>query len=142
MIVYYINISQVKYYLKCIYKMNLIILKNYKLNAGLDLCLIKKYNIFLLKTLFGVEYFYLPSYFFYKKMDNKIILIFLKNFFFKSFISHFFVNYLNLNYLYIVRLKIKGLGYQIYKIANNLYSFKFHKINLFYLFLPLNIITY
>jgi|JI61114C2RNA_FD_contig_111_436116_length_5169_multi_7_in_0_out_0_6 hypothetical protein len=122
--------------------MNIISLKNYKLNKGLDLCFIKKHNIFLLKTLFGVEFFYLPSYFFLKKNNNKISLIFLKKFFFKSFISHFFVKYLHLNYLYIVRLKIKGLGYQIYRITNNLYSFKFHRINLFYLFIPLNIIVY
>jgi hypothetical protein len=121
---------------------NLVNVKKYKLNKGLNLLLLKKSNIFLLKTLLGIVYFYLPSYFFFKNNEKQISLIFLKNFFFKSFIAHFFNNYLNLYYLYIVRLKIKGLGYQIHKIADNLYSFHYQVINYFYLFLPLNIITY
>jgi hypothetical protein len=93
-----------------------------------------------LKTFLGIYFFYLPSFYFYK---NKKILsfIFIKNFFFKSFISHFFFFYNNINNIYIIRLKIKGLGYQIYKLTKNLYSFHFHFINFFYLFLPLVIVT-
>jgi hypothetical protein len=115
-------------------------LKFYKLNDNLDLYFLKKYNIFFLKTFLGIYFFYLPSFYFYK---NKKILsfIFIKNFFFKSFISHFFFFYNNINNIYIIRLKIKGLGYQIYKLTKNLYSFHFHFINFFYLFLPLVIVT-
>lgn len=122
--------------------MHSLILKNYKLNKNIDLSFINKYNIFILKNIIGIIIFYLPSYFFYKKKNNQISFIFLKFFFFKSFISHFFANYLNLNNIYIIRLKIKGLGYQIYKITNNLYSFHFHFINYFYSFVPSNIIIH
>lgn len=137
-LVYYIIIYQVKYYLKFLFSMNL---KIYKFYNNLDLYFLKKYNIFFLKTFLGIFYYYLPSYYFYKISNEKFSFIFLKNFFFRSFISHFFFFYNNLNNIYIIRLKIKGLGYQIYKLTNNLYSFHFHFINFFYLFLPLNIIT-
>lgn len=122
--------------------MKLILSKNYILNKDLNLYLDIKYNIFFLKTLLGLFYFYLPSYYFYKHIKNNISFIFSNKFFFKSFIAHFFTNYSNLNNIFIVRLKIKGLGYQIYRITNNLYSFHFHYINFFYLFIPFNIITY
>jgi hypothetical protein len=122
--------------------MKLINLRIYKFINKLDLYFLKKYNIFFLKTFLGIYFFFLPSYYFYKSIDKNLSFIFLKNFFFKSFISHFFFNYNNLNNIYIMRLKIKGLGYQIYKLTKNLYSFHFHFINFFYLFLPLNIVTY
>jgi hypothetical protein len=122
--------------------MKLVLYKNYKLNKNINLFLDKKYNIFYLKTLIGIFFFYLPSYYFFKNYKNNISFIFSKKFFFKSFLSHFFYNYSNLNNLYIVRLKIRGLGYQIYKITNKIYSFHFHFINFFYLFLPSNIIAY
>jgi hypothetical protein len=122
--------------------MKLINLKIYKFLNNLDLYFLKKYNIFFLKTFLGIFFFFLPSYYFYKSIDKYLSFIFLKNFFFKSFISHFFFNYNNLNNIYIMRLKIKGLGYQIYKLTKSLYFFHFHFINFFYLFLPLNIVTY
>jgi hypothetical protein len=99
------------------------ITKNYKLNKNIDLAYISKHNLFVLKNIIGIIIFYLPSYFFHKIKHDQISIIFLKNFYYKSFISHFFSNYLNLNNIYIIRLKIKGLGYQIYKITKNLYSF-------------------
>ena len=122
--------------------MRSIITKNYILNKNIDLTFSKKYNLFILKNVIGIMVFYLPSYYFFRDVNNQISFIFLKKFFFKSFISHFFTNYLNLNHIYIVRLKIKGLGYQIYKITNSLYSFHFHFINYFYAFVPSNIIIH
>jgi hypothetical protein len=122
--------------------MKLIIYKNYKLNEKTDIFFNKKYNIFFIKNILGIIYFFLPSYFFFKNKNEKISFLFLKKFFFKSFISHFFTTYTHLNYIYILRLKIKGLGYQIYKISNKLYSFHYHHINFFYLFIPLNLIIH
>ncbi len=148
MSVYYTDIYQEKYYLKYIYKkkeiMRLTVLKNHILNKDLDIYINK--NIFLMKTIFGLFKFNLPSNYFYKDKNKKgnknISLIFHKKFFFKSFLSHFFTRYQNLFHLYIVRIKIRGLGYQIYRISNNLYSFHFHYINFFYLFMPNNIISH
>lgn len=118
------------------------IIKNYKLNKNLDLAYISKHNLFVLKNIIGIIIFYLPSYFFHKIKYNEISILFLKKFFYKSFLSHFFANYLNLNNIYVIRLKIKGLGYQIYKITKSLYSFHFHYINFFYSFIPSNIIIH
>jgi hypothetical protein len=122
--------------------MRSLIKKSYSLNKNINLAFISKYNIFVLKNMIGIILFYLPSYFFFKVEKHQISFIVLKNFFFKSFISHLFTNYLNINYIYIVRIKMKGLDYQIYKITNKLYSFHFHYINFFYVFVPHDIIIY
>lgn len=122
--------------------MKLILHNTYNLNKDLDIYINKNYNIFIIKTLIGLFSFYLPSYYFLKNSKDQISIIFNNRFFFKSFLSHFFYTYRNLTNIYIVRLKIKGLGYQIYRVTNNLYSFHFHYINFFYLFIPLNIVTY
>lgn len=116
--------------------------KNFKLNKNLDLYLDRKNSLFFSKTFIGIFSFFLPSYYFFIEKEKNISFIFSNKFFFRSFISHFFSNYSNLNNLFIVRLKIRGLGYQIYKISQNLFSFHFHYINFFYLILPTNIITY
>lgn len=122
--------------------MKLILSKHYILKKDLNFYINKNYNIFIIKTLIGISFFYLPSFYFIQDLDKKKSFIFNNRFFFKSFLAHFFYNYSNLSNLFIVRLKIKGLGYQIYRITNKLYSFHFHYINSFYLFLPLNIIIY
>lgn len=122
--------------------MKLIIYKNYILNKKLDIYFDKKFNIFFIKTFIGFFNFNLPSFYFYKYYKNNISFIFNKKFFYKSFLSHFFYNYNNLINLYIVRLKIKGLGYHIYKITNNIFSFHFQYINFFYILIPYNIIIY
>lgn len=122
--------------------MKVILQKNYILNKDLDIYINKNYNMCFIKTLIGLFSFHLPSLYFIKFSNNLISILFHKRFFFKSFLSHFFYNYRNTTHLYIVRLKIKGLGYQIYQVTNNLYSFHFHFINFFYLFIPNNIITY
>ena len=92
--------------------MKLILSKNYILNKDLNLYLDIKYNIFFLKTLLGLFYFYLPSYYFYKHIKNNISFVFPNKFFFKSFIAHFFTNYSNLNNIYIIYYVVGYLQYQ------------------------------
>jgi hypothetical protein len=118
------------------------IIKNYKFNKNLDLFFSTQNNIFFLKSNLGISYFYMPSYYFFLIKKNEISFIFLTKFFFKSFISHFFSIYSNLVNIFILRLKIKGLGYQIRRLSKNIYSFHFNYINFFYLFLPKCIIAY
>jgi len=121
--------------------MEKIMLNIYKLNKNLNLLFMKKNNILILKNFLGIKILFLPSYYFYLNNKNLISFIFLNKFFFKSFIAHFFYNYLNLNYIYIVRLKIRGLGYQIVQLSSNLISFHFQHLNFFYFFLPNNILV-
>ena len=52
----------------------------------------------------------------------------LNNYFFKSFLSQFIFSYKYLFFFNFVKLKIKGLGYRIRKISNELYYFFFNYI--------------
>jgi hypothetical protein len=120
--------------------LNLNLNKKYKLNKTLKFYYLKKHNIVIIKNILGVSTIYLPSYYLQKKNNaDQFSFIFLKKYFFKSFIAHFFTNYINSFNIFVVRLKMKGLGYQIYKITNKLYSFHFNFINFFYLLVPSSI---
>jgi hypothetical protein len=99
-------------------------------------------NLMIIKTFLGMGFFYLPSYYFYKNNVDFLSFIFRNNISFKSFIANFFTQYSYLKNLYIIRLKIKGLGYQIYKLSKTIYSFNFSSINFFYLLLPHNIVCH
>jgi len=70
-------------------------------------------NLLLLGGLFGLNYIFLPSLYFFKINDNFLSFIFLTYYFYKSFISHFFSSYKSSYFYYFIRFKIKGLGYQI-----------------------------
>ena len=100
----------------------------------------KKLNLFFLKGLNGLFFFYMPSYFFFKRNEKEISFIFLKKFLFKSFLTFFWVNY-NYSFIYyILRLRLRGLGFRIRKITNSLYYFFFNFTNLFYFHVPNNIL--
>jgi hypothetical protein len=113
----------------------------YALNKPLNFMLLKSSNALLLRGFFGFAFFYLPSFFFYKILPGKINFIFLNYFFFKSFISHFLKKSVHLNFLYVARIRMRGLGYTVRKLAENLFSFCFFYINFFYLFVPLSVIS-
>lgn len=117
------------------------LLKVYFLSKFFNVYLSSKKSLLYLKGHYGVIAFKLPSfYFFFKDNINKFSLIFLKKFYYISFIKHFFVNYNRLFKIYCIRLKIKGLGYRIRKITNNLYYFFFNYTNMFYMYIPSNIL--
>jgi hypothetical protein len=109
-------------------------IKKFFLNWHLNFLFLENKSIFVLKSFLGITYFYLPSFFFFYKKEDFISFIFLKKFFFKSFISHFFYKYLSLYLLYIVRLRMRGLGFQIIKITNNIFHFIFNILIFFIYF--------
>ncbi len=77
----------------------------------------------------------MPKYFFYKinLILNQISFIFLNKFDFINFIKLFFVNYNRFSKLYCIKFSIKGLGYRIRKITNDLYYFFFNYTNMYYI---------
>lgn len=121
--------------MKFLYKIN-----NYKLNKDLNIFFSYKHSIIYLKGLYGIICFKLPSFYLYKNSLKLISFIFLKKFFYLSFIKHFFVFYKRLFLIFSIRLKIKGLGYRIRKISENLYYFFFNYTNMYYFYIPNNIL--
>jgi hypothetical protein len=114
---------------------------NYNLDLNFDFYFDKAANKFFIKGLYGVYYFFLPSYYFYLQYNNKLHFIFLKSFFFFSFLNHFFYFYNGLYSLLFFRLRLKGLGFRLKKVYKNIYRIFFGVNNYFYLYLPLNIIV-
>jgi len=108
---------------------------------NIKMYLISKKSILFLKSDFGILYIKLPSYYFFtNNKENLISLIFLNRFFFISFLKHFFLIYNKSLIIYFIKVKIKGLGYRIRKISNDLYYFFFNYTNMFYLYIPNNIL--
>jgi len=121
--------------------LNINLKKNfYVLRKNFNIWLDKSSSIIYIKGLYGIYVYKLPSLYFYVKKVDKINLLLKNNKLFKGFIKHFFVLYKNLYNIYSVRLKIRGLGYRIRKITNNLYYFFFNYTNMYYFYVPINIL--
>ena len=115
-----------------------IIINNYNLNKQLNIFIKHKY-IYL--NFINFFFFYkLPKYFLFKNNKNKQELILINKQFYNNIIMNFFLLYNRLIYIYIVRLKLKGLGFRIRKISNNLYYFFFNYTNMYYFNIPNNIL--
>ena len=104
-----------------------------------DLYLFKNFSFFFFKGLNGLSIIKLPSSYFLKFNKYNINFIFIKNFFFVSFLSLLKNSLKKLYSYFFFRLKLRGLGFRIKKIANNLYKFFFTSTNFFYLHLPLQV---
>lgn len=116
------------------------LIKNYLLKKNFDIYLSYKKSLLYIKGLYGFIVFKLPSFYFYKNEVNKLSLLFINKFFFLSFVKHFFVLYKRLFFIYNIRLRIRGLGYRIRKISDNLYYFFFNYTNMYYFYIPDNIL--
>ncbi len=111
------------------------------LSKKFDLYFSNKNSLLYLKGLFGIISIKLPSHFFFDYNDFKLSFIFLNNYFFKSFLSQFTLSYRYLFFFHFVKLKIKGLGYRIKKMSDNLLRFFFGSTNFFYFHIPFNVIA-
>ena len=114
--------------------------KIYILNKHFDFLFNLKKSLIIIKGYYGLLTLKLPSYYFYLCNHNIHSFLFLNRFFFISFVKHFFYKYNRLFLIYFIRLKIKGLGYRIRKVSNNLYYFFFNYTNMFYFNIPNNIL--
>jgi len=110
------------------------------LNKNIEIFFNSNKSIINIRGLYGIFIYKMPSYYFYKLYNNTIKFIFINKFMYTSFIKHFITLYKKLSFLYSVRLRVKGLGYRIRKITNNLYYFFFNYTNMYYFYLPKNVL--
>jgi len=102
---------------------------------------LKNNNLLLLKNKAGYYSFFCPNYLFYKKInENAFKLLFKNKFTFISFIKHFIFSLSNINRIFFIKFKLRGLGYKLRKICNNLYRFYFTRTNYIYVHRPKNIL--
>lgn len=118
-----------------------IILKKFILEKNLNIFFFPNRSLFILKGFWGIFFIKMPSFYFYKYIsNNSFSLVFLTSFSLNFFFKHFVNNLIKLSKLFFFRIRIKGLGYRIKKISNNLYRFFFTSTNFFYFHIPLNIL--
>ena len=113
-----------------------IIRKTYQLVSLFNLVHSVKLTILFLQGISGVVCFFLPSLYFYKIMALSLQFLFLTKFFFRSFLKHFFYTYNQLFNFYFVKIKMRGLGYRIRYITDNLFAFFFNYTNYYYFYVP------
>lgn len=110
------------------------------LNKNINIIFDKKNSTLKVKGFFGILSYKLPSFYFYKKSINIVSFLFINKFLYFSFIKHFLNFYKKLSFIYSIRLRLKGLGYRIRKVTRYLYYFFFNYTNMFYFYLPKNIL--
>ena len=98
---------------------------NYFLNLSYSTIMV------LLNTRYFV--FKLPFLFFYKESNESSNFIFLSKFHFKTFIKHLFNFYDKLSSFYYFNLKLKGLGYRVFRISKSLIKIFLNRSNFFYM---------
>lgn len=98
---------------------------NYFLNLSYSTIMV------LLNTRYFV--FKLPFLFFYKESNESFNFIFLSKFHFKTFIKHLFNFYDKLSSFYYFNLKLKGLGYRVFRISKSLIKIFLNRSNFFYM---------
>lgn len=117
-----------------------IIMSLINLNKNINITFDKKNSILKVKGFFGILLYKLPSFYFYKISKNIIYFLFINKFLYLSFIKHFLSLYKRISFIYSVKLRLKGLGYRIRKITKYLYYFFFNYTNMFYFYIPKNIL--
>lgn len=116
----------------------LISTKFFKISKDFDIFFSFRSSLLFIKGTLGVFVIRLPSYYFYLYKPNYLSLLFLSKFFLNSILSSFFYLYNRLFIFHFAKLKIKGLGYRVKKIAPSLFRFFFGTTNFLYFHLPKN----
>ena len=106
---------------------------SYKFSSNFNYFLNLSYStiMVLLNTRYFV--FKLPFLFYYKISNNFSNFIFLSKFHYKTFIKHLFNFYDKLSSFYYFNLKLKGLGYRVFRISKFLIKIFLNRSNFFYM---------
>jgi hypothetical protein len=80
--------------------------------------------------------FKIPSIFFYKINNISLKILFLNKFYYVTFLKHLFNFYSRFFSFYYFRLKLKGLGFRIFKVSKHLIKIFFNRTNFFYIHIP------
>jgi len=115
-------------------------LNNYYLNDKINIILNNNNSYISVKGLYGLLFYKMPSYYFYKNTIESIKFLFINKNFYISFINFFFKLLYKLSFLFNINICVKGLGYRIRKITKHFYYFFFNYTNMFYFYLPFNIL--
>jgi len=114
--------------------------KLYKFPITFDLFFSARLSILFIKSIFGIILIYMPSYYYYYYFNHILHFIFISKFLYNCFINHIFYYYNYISFIYFIKLKIRGLGYRIRQLCDNLYYFFFNYTNFFYFYVPNNLI--
>lgn len=104
-------------------------------------------NYFLFKNLVNLFLIKLPLLFFYKlpnfknNISTKCQLLFVSKYDYMSFIIAFKTSLRSSSMFYTIRFKIKGLGLKFKKLTKNLYYFFFNYTNMYYMYIPADILV-
>jgi hypothetical protein len=88
------------------------------------------------------KYFLLkiPSFFYIKKENKNLKYLFLNKFHYITFLKHLFNYYNSFFCYYYYTLKLKGLGYRIFRVSQKLIKIFLNRSNFFYLHIPSSIL--
>jgi hypothetical protein len=96
------------------------------------------FNNLLIKGKFGKIKVNLYLYGFINYNNSlKINFLFINKLIYSNFLRYFFKLYSFVLKLYFFRLRLKGLGYRMFKINVNLYKFFFAKNHFYYFYVPI-----
>jgi len=119
---------------------NKIILKNYNFKRNINLFFSEKKSLLYLKGLYGHVVIKMPNYYYLKNDKKKLDILYNNKLIFTNLIKNINVFYNKIMYIYSIRLKLRGLGFKIRRVSKNLYYFFFNYINMFYFYIPENIL--
>lgn len=119
--------------------MKQVVLFNYFLKGDLQLYLNKVENKMLVHGRFGTSLLFLPNFFFTSIDKQKINFMFITKQNMMNFLKHFIYTYNSVYKLYFLRMRLRGLGYRIIRIARRLLRFFFAVNHYFYFHIPNNV---
>jgi len=114
----------------------------YKIGTHINLSFNKPFLFLLTKT--KIVRIKIASNFWIKQLSGKAwSLLFFEKIIIKQLLISIFTRYDIFHpFIYFYKLRLKGLGFRIVKLANGLYRFFFNKINYIYFNVPKNIIMH
>lgn len=110
------------------------------LDQNINLFYAKNVSASCLYKNFMLKYVKLPKQYFYKIMNDSIEFIVHDKFIYKSIfmsVKNILTSFRNLR---LIRIRLRGLGYEIDEITSNMHSFFFNRISCIYLYTPINLI--
>lgn len=110
------------------------------LDHNINIFYAKNISVLCLYKNFMLKYIKLPRKYFYKIMIDCIEFLVHDKFTYKNIfanVKNIFISFWNLR---LIRIRLRGLGYEIDEITSNIHSFFFNRISCIYLYSPINVI--
>lgn len=97
-------------------------------------------NVLGVVALYGYFHIQLPHCFFYTRMSSEFTLAFTNKASYATLLAIIKYKIKHASLIYMVRLRIRGLGYRIRRFSSHLYRFYFTKTNFIYVHVPVSIL--